>query len=61
MKEAHARLVEEKGLGVHHFALVVGHLVSTLTDLGVSPDLIEEVKGVLGPLRSIFEGSDSKV
>ena len=60
MKAAHAHLVEERGLGTEHFDLVVGHLVSSLSELFVDPALIEEVKGVLAPLRSDFEGKKEK-
>ena len=60
IKAAHDHLVEEKGLGTEHFDLVVGHLVSSLTELSVDPALIKEVKGVLAPLRSDFEGKKEK-
>lgn len=43
MLSAHKKLVEEKGLSDVHFDAVIEHLVSTLTDLGVSEDLICDV------------------
>ena len=53
--DAHAHMIKGAGLNALHFDLVAGHLVSTLAQLGVSQDLINEVVAVVGPLRSIFE------
>jgi len=43
LREAHKKLVEEQGLGEEHFGAVAGHLLSTLEDLDVPADLIQEV------------------
>ena len=47
MGAAHAHL----GVTAAAWYTVVGHLVATLTGLGVSPDLIEAIGGGLAPLR----------
>lgn len=47
MGEAHAHL----GVTAAAWDTVVGHLVGTLTDLGVSPDLIGVIGARLTPLR----------
>lgn len=43
MREAHERLVKEKGLNDTHVDVIIEHLRSTLEELGVAPELIEEV------------------
>ena len=43
MRAAHKKAVEEKGLGEKHFGLVAGHLQSTLEELDVPKNLIDEV------------------
>ena len=55
MAEAHRDLIEKQGLNETHFDLVAGHLVGTLVELGVTEGMIEEVKSIVVPLRSIFE------
>jgi hemoglobin len=50
LRAAHAGLVK-KGLGDAHFDAVAGHLVSTLNDLGVAPELIQEAIGIVGSQR----------
>jgi len=47
MASAHAGL----GIGDVDFDAVVGHLVGTLTGLGVPEDTIEQIGGALAPLR----------
>lgn len=47
MASAHAHL----GITSDHFDRVVGHLVSTLTELGVPSDKIGEIGELLGPLK----------
>ncbi len=42
MREAHKHLVAD-GLNESHFAAVAGHLQATLEELGVAPDLVNEV------------------
>jgi len=47
MASAHAGL----GIGNGDFDAVVGHLVGTLTGLGVPEDTIGQIGGALAPLR----------
>jgi hemoglobin len=47
MASAHAGL----GIGDVDFDAVVGHLVGTLTGLGVPEDMIGQIGGALAPLR----------
>lgn len=48
MGGAHAGL----GISDEDFDAVVGHLVATLTGLGVPSETIEQIGGTLAPLRS---------
>ena len=48
MGEAHARL----NIVPAHFDLVVGHLVATLTALGVPAETIGTIGGALAPLKA---------
>lgn len=48
MKEAHARF----GIQPAHFDLVVGHLVATLTELGVPGETIGTIGEALAPLKT---------
>jgi hemoglobin len=41
----------KKGLSDAHFDAVAGHLVATLNDLGVAPELIQEAIGIVGSQR----------
>jgi len=50
LRTAHAGLVKN-GLGDAHFDAVAGHLVATLTELGVAPALIQEAIGIVGSQR----------
>jgi hemoglobin len=52
LREAHAKLVREKGLGDVHFDRVAEHLVATLRELGIAQPLIDEVVGIVGGTRS---------
>ena len=47
MKEAH----QGRGIGNKEFDIVCGHVVSTMKELGVSDDLINETASLLLPLR----------
>lgn len=49
----HARLFR-MGIDENTFDQVAGHLVATLKNLGVPSNLIDEVVGVVGPLRPVF-------
>ena len=48
LRAAHEKLVTQKGLGETHFAGVAGHLQATQEQLGVAPDLIQEVMTIVG-------------
>lgn len=48
MRQAHARL----DIRPAHFDAVVGHLVATLTELGVPGPTIEAIGATLAPLKS---------
>jgi len=50
LRTAHAPLVE-KGLNESHFNAVAGHLQSTLEELNVSADLINEVITIAGSTK----------
>lgn len=54
MIEKHSKLFQD-GLNETHFDKVAGHLVDTLESIDVSQELIDEVVGVVGPLRGAFE------
>jgi hemoglobin len=47
LREAHRRLVEEKGLKDEHFNAVAEDLIETLKEMGVSQELIDEVAEVV--------------
>ncbi len=51
LKNAHSHLVT-RGLDDSHFDAVAGHLESTLIQLGVPPDLIDEVMTIVGSTKS---------
>jgi hemoglobin len=50
LRTAHAGLVA-RGLNDAHFDAVAGHLKSTLAELGVASDLIDEALGIVGSVR----------
>ena len=52
LREAHSKLVHDKGLGDAHFAAVAGHLEATLQELGVDPALIAEALGIVGSVKN---------
>ena len=51
LRAAHARLVNEKGLGNEHFDAVVSHLQATLTELKVPSGMIDEALSTVGGTR----------
>ena len=51
MRAAHARLVTTMGLGDSHYDAVVSHLVAALQELGVSPEVVDEVAVVVESVR----------
>mmetsp|Transcript_1345 Transcript_1345/g.3389 ORF Transcript_1345/g.3389 Transcript_1345/m.3389 type:complete len:136 (-) Transcript_1345:562-969(-) len=50
----HSRLFD-MGLNETHFDMVAAHLVEALKSLGVSEEHINEIVGIVGPLRAVFE------
>jgi hemoglobin len=53
--QKHERLFHEHGLNATHFDRVAVHLVETLQSMGVPKKIIDEVVGIVGPLRAVFE------
>jgi len=51
LRQAHAHLVE-RGLNDPHFDAVAGHLKSTLVELKVANDLIDEVMTIVASTRN---------
>lgn len=49
---AHAKLVQERGLGDSHFDAVAQHLNGVLVDLGIPKPLINEVMAIVGSTRA---------
>lgn len=56
MKAAHARLITEKGLNDSHFDAVLENLASTLKELGVNDDLINQATVVAESVRDDVVG-----
>lgn len=54
----HVLFLFHQGLDENDFDAVAGHLVGTLEKLGLEKEQIDEVVGVVGPLRGIFEGKN---
>jgi hemoglobin len=52
LRNAHARLVKEKGLNEKHFGLVAGHLQTTLQELKVPANLVQEVLQLVGSTKA---------
>lgn len=55
MRESHAYL----NIRPEHFDRVVGHLVDTLSDLGVRPSIIDAIGAKLAPLKEEVVGPGS--
>src|SRR5262245_37479958 len=51
LREAHKKLVDEKGLSDVHFAAVAKHLEATLRELGVTDDLIAEALAIVASTK----------
>jgi hemoglobin len=51
LREAHAKLVQEKGLTEAHFDRVAALLGETLNELGIAPNLVQEVLQTVGTVR----------
>ena len=52
LRHAHAKLVQEKGLGEKHFGLVAGHLQATLQELSVPDNLVQDVMQLVGGTKA---------
>ena len=52
LKQAHSRLVRDKGLGEKHFGLVAAHLQATLRELNLPGSLIHEVMAIVGSTKA---------
>jgi hemoglobin len=51
LRDAHAKLVADDGLGDEHFDRVAKHLDDTLTELGVERSLIDEALAIVASQR----------
>jgi len=51
MRAAHQKLVDERGLSDEHFDAVVENLAATLTEMGITDDLIAEVAVMVESIR----------
>ena len=51
LRQAHAKLVRDRGLGDGHFDAVAKHLKATLEELGVAPALVEEALSIVAGTR----------
>lgn len=51
MREAHQELVKNKGLTDIHFDAIAENLVTTLQDLNIAQDLIDEVVEIVGSVQ----------
>jgi hemoglobin len=52
LREAHQKLVRERGLGDVHFTAVAKHLEATLRELGVADDLVKEALGIVASVKN---------
>ena len=60
MEAAHKKLVEEKGLNNSHFDVIVELLGKTLTEAGISEDLINQVVVICETGREPILGTTKK-
>ena len=60
MEAAHRKLVEEKGLNNTHFDVIVELLGQTLTEAGISADLISQVVAICETVREPVLGLNRK-
>ena len=56
MEVAHRKLVQEKGLNSSHFDVIVELLGQTLTEAGISEELIKEVVSICETVREPILG-----
>ncbi len=52
MREGHKHMVEKLGLNASHFEHILAHLRSTLAELGVGNDKIQEVINIADSVRA---------
>ena len=52
LRKAHKNLVEKQGLSDEHFDAVAEHLASVLQDLGLLPDLQNQVMDIVASTRN---------
>jgi hemoglobin len=60
MRNAHRKYVADMGLNSTHFDIVVSHLVKTMTEFKVPPDLIAEAGSALESLRADVLGVSTR-
>ena len=54
MALAHSHLIEERGLNEGHFDAFVDHLEDSLVACGVAQSVVQELMGIVRPLRVAF-------
>jgi hemoglobin len=52
LRQAHAKLVRDRGLGDPHFEAVAAHLQATLEELGIERSLIQEALAMVAGTRN---------
>jgi hemoglobin len=57
MKQVH----QGRGITMHHFGLVAGHLEASLTTAGVPAELVAEILGAVAPLAGDIASSPAKI
>jgi hemoglobin len=57
MRQVH----QGRGITVHHFTLVAGHLADALAAAGVPPPTVTEILGAVGPLATEIASAGAKV
>ncbi|WP_063053819.1 group I truncated hemoglobin [Nocardia arthritidis] len=57
MKQVH----QGRGITMHHFGLVAGHLEASLTAAGVPADLVAEILGAVAPLADDIASSPAEI
>lgn len=51
LRDAHRDLVQRRGLGDSHFDAIAKHLQSTLEELGIAPELVQETMSIVASTR----------
>jgi hemoglobin len=55
MKQVH----QGRGIGMHHFSMVAGHLSDALAAAGVPPETVTEILGAIAPLAPDIASGES--